>query len=288
MEKTQRPQRIPTNMSEQQFEEFILPHLSTGSRGPAPKLPPYVTFNYILKFMHTGCQWEQLPINKDANGQPEIHYTRIYGAFRRWEADGCFDALFSGSVVTLHQRGHLDLDVVHGDGTTTSAKKGGDNLGFSGHKHFKGDKVVAFCDRNCNVIAPFVSAPGNRNESPMLREALPQLSRIARAVGLTLQGTIVSLDGVYDCPRNRKAIFNRGMVPNIKPNPRRRKTPKRGRKPIYRRDIFQERFQTIERVFAWEDKFKRLLLRFERISCLHYALKTIAYTMINLRHFCQP
>jgi hypothetical protein len=26
----------------------------------------------------------------------------------------------------------------------------------------------------------------------------------------------------------------------------------------------------------------------ERISELHYSLKTIAYTMINLRHFCQP
>jgi hypothetical protein len=52
--------------------------------------------------------------------------------------------------------------IVHGDGTTTAAKKGGDNIGFSGHKKMKGDKVVAFCDRNCNVIAPFVSAPGNR------------------------------------------------------------------------------------------------------------------------------
>ena len=47
-----------------------------------------------------------------------------------------------------------------------------------------------------------------------------------------------------------------------------------------------ERFRTIERVFAWEDKFRRLLLRFERISQLHYALKTLAYTMINLRHYC--
>ncbi|BAJ01129.1 hypothetical protein SVI_1158 [Shewanella violacea DSS12] len=43
---------------------------------------------------------------------------------------------------------------------------------------------------------------------------------------------------------------------------------------------------TTERVFAWEDKFKRLLLRFERLSHLHYALKTLAYSMINLRHFC--
>jgi hypothetical protein len=74
---------------------------------------------------------------------------------------------------------------------TTAAKKGGDNTGFSGHKKVKGDKVVAFCDRNCNVIAPFVSAPGNRNESPLLREALPLVSRIANAVGLDLQGSIV-------------------------------------------------------------------------------------------------
>ncbi|WP_232072625.1 hypothetical protein [Paraburkholderia pallida] len=41
----------------------------------------------------------------------------------------------------------------------------------------------------------------------------------------------------------------------------------------------------IERVFAWEDKFRRLRLRFERISELHYAFKTLAYTTINLRRY---
>ena len=80
---------------------------------------------------------------------------------------------------TLHQANLLDATVIHGDGTTTAAKKGGDNIGFSGHKKVKGDKIVAFCDRNCNVIAPFVSAPGNRNESPLLREAMPLVTHIA-------------------------------------------------------------------------------------------------------------
>jgi len=88
-------------------------------------------------------------------------------------------------------------------------------------------------------------------------------------------------------PDNRKAIFNRGMRPNIKPNPRGRKTPKRGRKPLFEPWILEERFSTIERVFGWEDKFRRLLLRFDRLSHLHYAFKTLAYTMINLRHFCR-
>jgi hypothetical protein len=76
------------------------------------------------------------------------------------------------------------------------------------------------------------------------------------------------------------------MTPNIPENKGNRKKPKRGRKQIYDKSIFKERFNTIERDFAWEDKFKRLLLRFERISKYHYAMKIIAYAMINLRHFC--
>jgi hypothetical protein len=264
-----------------------LPHLSIGSRGPAPKLSLYKIFNYVLKILYLGCQRKELPIHKDGEGQPETHDTRIYRIWRRWVDNSCMDAIFAGLVSRLHEDDRLDTAVIHGDGTTAAAKKGGDNLGFSGHKKVKDDKVVAFCDRRCNVIAPFVTAPGNRNESPLPREVLPEVMRIVREVGVDLQDTIVSLDGVYDCRANRKAIFNRGMVPNINPNPRGRKQLKRGRKQIFEPAIFKERFWTIERVFAWEDKFRRLQLRFERISGLHHAFKTLAYTMINLRHYCQ-
>jgi len=287
MAQSQFRQGIPTHLTLEQFEEFVLPHLHMGTRGPQPKLALHVIFNYILKLLYLGCQWKELPIEKNKQGRPEIHYTRIYRAFRRFEAHGCFDAIFAGSVLQLHQKEYLDISVIHGDGTTTAAKKGGDNLGFSGHKQMKGDKVVANCSRHCNFVAPFIAAPGNRHESPLLLLALPQVSRIAKHVGLELNKTIVSLDAAYDSRANRKAIFNRGMVPNIPANPRGRRTPKRGRQPLFEPTLYQERFFTIERVFAWEDKFRRLLLRFERISELHYALKSLAYTMINLRHFCQ-
>jgi transposase len=279
-------QVIPTELSLEQFEQFVLPHLRRGRRGPPPTLPLHKIFNYILRVLYMGCQWKMLPIERNAKGRREIHYTRIYRLMRRWQADGCMDAIFAGSVTRLHDDQLLDLTVIHGDGTTTAAKKGGDNLGYSGHKHLKGDKVVAFCDRDCNIIAPFICAPGNRKESPLLRDALPRLTQMAYAIGMDLQGSTVSLDGVYDCRANRKAIFNRGMVPNIPENARGRKAPKRGRKQRFDPAIFEERFRTIERVFAWEDKFRRLLLRFERISDVHYAFKTLAYTMINLRHYC--
>jgi len=39
-------------------------------------------------------------------------------------------------------------------------------------------------------------------------------------------------------------------------------------------------------VFGWEDKFRHQLLRFDGLSDLHYGFKSLAYAMINLRHFC--
>jgi transposase len=41
----------------------------------------------------------------------------------------------------------------------------------------------------------------------------------------------------------------------------------------------------VERTFAWEDTFKRLLLRFEHQQRRHYGMKLMAYTLINLRRF---
>jgi transposase len=123
----------------EQFEEIVLPHLHLGSRGPQPKLSLHTIFNYILKLLYLGCPWKELPIENNKDGRPEIHYTRIYSAFRRFEAQGCFDAIFAESVSLLHWKGQLDISVIHGDRTTTAAKKGGDNLGYSGHKHLKGD-----------------------------------------------------------------------------------------------------------------------------------------------------
>ena len=75
------------------------------------------------------------------------------------------------------------------------------------------------------------------------------------------------------------------MKPNIKENPRNRKNTKRGKKRMYSDAIYQERFRTVERAFAWEDKFKRLLLRFEHKSINHLGMKLLGYTLINLRHF---
>lgn len=176
---------IPKELTLEQFNKFVLPQLSQGKRGPRPKLTLHKLCNYFLLQLYMGCQWKMLPIDLDSEGSPEIHYTRLHKIFQRWSLTGCIDRIFEASVKLLHDKGMLDLSIIHGDGTSTTAKKGGDNIGYNGHKHMKGDKVVAFCERNCNIIAPFVSAPGNRNESPLLRDALPKLKTMANNIGFS-------------------------------------------------------------------------------------------------------
>jgi transposase len=78
--------------------------------------------------------------------------------------------------------------------------------------------------------------------------------------------------------------FIAGLIPNIPENRRNRKRAKRGRKRFLNAAIHALRMR-IERTFAWEDKFKRLLLRFERIQQRHYGMKLLVYTLINLRAF---
>ena len=231
-------------------------------------------------------QWFSLQIATDESGKPEIHYTSIYKRFKIWSDDGSLADVFESSVCRLNENGLLDFSIVHGDGSCKVVKKGGDNLGRNGHKHHKGDKVVAMVDRNVNILSPFVAAPGNRNETVLLEESLNQLTRVAGLAAIDLKGSVMSLDGGYDSVANRKLIFNRGMIPNIKENKRNRKSTKRGRKRIYDKGIYRERFQTVERAFAWEDKFKRVLIRFERISSNHMGMKLLAFSLINLRHFC--
>jgi len=115
---------IPVQLSEPEFEAFILPHLSMPKRGPKCKLGYYRVFNLILWVLYTGMQWKSLPIPQDAHGEPAIHYTTIYKVFAKWADDGSLWQAFVASVRHLAAEKQLDLTVLHGDGTNTVAKKG--------------------------------------------------------------------------------------------------------------------------------------------------------------------
>ena len=140
-------------------------------------------------------------------------------------------------------------------------------------------------DNNGFVLALVPVVPVNEADTMLLPEGLNALKRVAKLTDLKIDGSYLNLDGGFDSRHNRQAIFNAGLIPNINENLRNRKTPKRGRKRLFNAAIHSLRLR-VERTFAWEDKFKRLLLRFEFTQQWHYGMKFMAYTLINERHFC--
>jgi transposase len=145
--------------------------------------------------------------------------------------------------------------------------------------------VIAMTDNHGYLISPCPVAPVNEPDMILLPEGLKALKRVAKTVGLDLGGAYLNLDAGFDSTHNRKCIFNAGMIPNIKENPRNRKHMKRGRKRLFNEVIYALRTR-VDRTFAWEDKFKRLLLRFEHMQQRHFGMKLLAYTLINMREFC--
>jgi hypothetical protein len=143
---------------------------------------------------------------------------------------------------------------------------------------------MAMTDNNGYVLSPLPVAPVNETDMILLPEGLKALKRVAKTVGLTLIGAYVNLDAGFDSTHNRRCMFNAGMIPNITENPRNRKRTKRGRKRFFNETIHALR-TWVDRTFAWEDKFKRLLLRFEHIQQRHFGMKLLAYTLINVREF---
>jgi transposase len=73
------------------------------------------------------------------------------------------------------------------------------------------------------------------------------------------------------------------LVPNIAENKRNRKASKRGRKRLFNAEVYKRRFAT-EHNFAWVDKFRALLIRFDRKDAYFLGAHHIAFAMINLRH----
>ena len=84
---------IPTTLTHKQFNQFILPYLSKGKRGPKPSISLYKLFCYILRVLYTGMQWHMLEIDKKSNGEPELHYTRIFKKYNRWANDGSLEKI---------------------------------------------------------------------------------------------------------------------------------------------------------------------------------------------------
>ncbi len=143
-------------------------------------------------------------------------------------------------------------------------------------------------ENNGYIIAPMIVRPVNEHDNILFPESLEKLLETAYYFDLDIKNSHFTLDSGFDDKKNEFNIQCNGLIPVIKPNSRGTKD----REKIYARldnfneKIYKERYK-IERTFAWEDTYRKLVIRYEKLQCLFSGFRYLAYSMINLREFFQ-
>jgi len=279
---------IPESVTEEQFKVYILPYLTTARRGYVSKTPLQGIFNLILYRLHTGCQWDCLPVSAEASERErrnEPSWQAVYDHWRKWSADGSLERVWQNSIECI--RTDLDLKQLNLDGSHAVAKKGGESVAYQARKRAKTSNILPITDRNGFVVASTGIVAGNHNDAFNLKDHLQTAFRAMKRGGLVIAGAFFNADSAFDTRQARKVCFNHQLVPNMAENKRNRQSVKRGRKRLFNPEVYKNRFVS-ERSFAWIDKFRALLVRFDLKDAHFLAGHHLAFALINLRHLFAP
>jgi transposase len=191
----------------------------------------------------------------------EISYHAVYHHFRKWSNDGSLERVFAQSIVSI--RDQIDTHHLNLDGSHALAKKGGEAVTYQGRKKGKTSNVLPITDANGFILASTPIVAGHHNDAYDLKDNLRSAFKFIKSLDICLIGSFFNADAAFDTKAARWTCFNHKLIPNIAENKRNRKTTKRGRKRFFDSDVYKRRFES-ERSFAWIDKFRALLIRFDR------------------------
>ncbi|MGA1980377.1 MAG: IS5 family transposase [Sedimentisphaerales bacterium] len=232
-----------TNEQWQRIARFIpKPKAQPGKSGRPPQNTRDV-LNGILWILRTGAQWADLP-----ERYPPKSTCHRY--FQQWNKSGVFVRILTALAQDLKKRGGIDLSEGFIDGSFAPAKKGAMVLGKT--KRGEGTKIMGLTDAFGLPIAVDATS-ASPCEIKLVDDTLD-------ACFLENVPQKVIGDKTYDSdPLDKRLAEERG-VELIAPhkNNRIKSITQDGR--VLRR--YRKRWK-VERLFAWLQNFRRLVVRYE-------------------------
>ena len=210
------------------------PH--TRPRGRPKKLSFDEAYNSILKVARTGMQWRQLK-------SESVSFITVFKHFQKWVKEDIFQKAYDQMLLLSHKARKPAYFCI--DSTFVKNVYGKDCVGRNptdrGRKATKLSTVVD--DRG----TPYAFLASGANESDM-KLLEPTLKNMLIRVDA---GMPLFADKGYDSKSNRKIAVRYGFKDRIL-----KRRTKNGRRTHAKRGV-------VERFFSWQDKYRRLLVRYE-------------------------
>ena len=245
--------------------EPLLPPPPAGRRRGRPRIASRTILSGIVYRLRTGAQWKALP-SQFGSG------STCHARFQAWSDAGIFRRLFEKLVEFYDDVRGIEWEWASLDSAIVKAPKGGDATGPNPTDRGKsGVKRHILTDGRGVPLAAQITAANVHDK----RAAIPTIDAIVmRASRGPRRPMNLCLDKGYDFDDVERAIRSRGIRPHIR---RRGEKPRGCRRGRARRWV-------VERTNAWHNRFRALLIRWERRGTNYLGLLHLACAMIALRH----
>jgi transposase len=264
-------------LSKDMIEQWIIPHLSKGERGPQPEVELADIVRAILYRLKTGCQWRMLPLKEFFDHQT-LTWNGVYHHHREWVKDGSWRKVWVELLKA--NRTKLDLSSMQLDGSQTPCKKQGEHIGYQGRKAANTTNALFVCDKKGQPLAMATPQPGNHNDLFEIQQLFEQMCTLLKDAGIDLRGVFMNADAGFDAQVLREQCAEKEIEANIAANPRNAKPQEEY--VYFDEELYKER-NAIERTNAWIDGFKALLVRYEVRINTWMALHFMAFAIIFIR-----
>jgi Transposase and inactivated derivatives len=267
-------------LSKDKIERWIVPHLSKGSRGTKVGVELWRIVAAILYRLKSGCQWRMLPAEQFFTPDKQLSYNGVYHHYSAWIKNGSFKKVWIELLRANHRL--LDLSCMQLDGSHTAAKNGGEHVGYQHRKAAKTTNALFLSDNQGLPLAMATPQSGNHHDLHDIQLLFEELCEILREANVNLQGVFMNADSGFDAQVLREKCSEKQIEANIEVNERNNKEQQSDKYVCFDELLFKRRF-VIERMNAWIDSFKALLIRFETSTKAWMALHFLAFTVILCR-----
>lgn len=241
-----------------------LPQEQPKPKGGRPRNDDRKMMNAIFYVLRTGCQWKLLPKCIAAGSS-------AHDRFQEWRGQGMFEAMWKAGLFEYDALKGIDWEWQSMDGAMTKAPLGGEGTGPNPTDRGKSGSKRSILTDGRGVPLAIDVAGANRPDMKL--------------TGSTLDGIPIEredsrqhlcLDKGYDYREVRDALEARDYIEHI----RCRGEEAKGKKEI---PGYRARRWVVERTHSWMNRFRRILIRWEKKVENYVALLELAGAYIAFR-----
>ncbi len=246
----------------------LLPAARPKPKGGRPRNDDRKMLDGIFYVLRTGIQWKALPRQIGAGSS-------VHDRFQEWQQAGVFRKLW--------EAGLLEYDRVQGivwewqamDGAMTKAPLGGAGTGPNPTDRGKSGTKRSLLTDGRGVPLGIVVAGANCNDMKIVRATL-EAQAGPRPQPTPQEPQNLCLDKGYDFDEVREILAEFGYIPHMRA--RGEETQAKQQIPGYR-----ARRWVVERTHSWMNRFRRLLIRWEKKVANYLAMLEFACAFIAFR-----